>query len=144
MQRVPRLRVFRERANLPQRELAKMCGISADTIAALEIGYRRAQPRTIDKIAETLTAKAELLCEEMKDGEVQPYTAFYEPDEEGWYLASCVEIPEATTRGHSFEEARKKLRAAVRSIVENRRAEMFRQLQERPDASWETFGVDDE
>jgi transcriptional regulator with XRE-family HTH domain len=44
---------------LTQEELEKLSGVSRPTIAALELGYRRAHPRTVAKLAKALKVKAE-------------------------------------------------------------------------------------
>jgi transcriptional regulator with XRE-family HTH domain len=42
---------------LTQDELEKLSGVSRPTIAALELGYRRAHPRTVAKLAKALKVK---------------------------------------------------------------------------------------
>jgi transcriptional regulator with XRE-family HTH domain len=54
-----RLREHRRRRTLTQGELEKLSGVSRPAIAALELGYRRAQPRTVAKLAKALKAKPE-------------------------------------------------------------------------------------
>ncbi len=54
---VPRLKEHRERRTLTQHELEKLSGVSRPTIAALELGYRRAHPRTVEKLARALKVK---------------------------------------------------------------------------------------
>jgi len=44
---------------LTQVELEKLSGVSRPTIAALELGYRRAHPRTVAKLAKALKVKPE-------------------------------------------------------------------------------------
>lgn len=46
---------------MTQEELEKLSGISRPTIAALELGYRRAHPRTVAKLAKALKVKPEYL-----------------------------------------------------------------------------------
>ncbi len=54
-----RLREHRERRGLTQEELATLSGVSRPTIAALELGYRKAYPRTAAKLARALKVKPE-------------------------------------------------------------------------------------
>jgi transcriptional regulator with XRE-family HTH domain len=49
-----RLRQLRREQALSQRDLTRVSGIAHDTISDLETGKRRAQPRTIRKLAEVL------------------------------------------------------------------------------------------
>ena len=49
-----RLRQLRRERALSQRDLTRMTGIAHDTISDLETGKRRAQLRTIRKLAEVL------------------------------------------------------------------------------------------
>ena len=56
-----RLKEHRERRGLSQEELAKLSDVSRPTIAALELGYRRAYPRTTQKLAKALKVKPEHL-----------------------------------------------------------------------------------
>ena len=54
-----RLKEHRERRGLTQEELAAISGVSRPTIAALELGYRRAYPRTTAKLARSLKVRPE-------------------------------------------------------------------------------------
>ena len=54
-----RLREHRQHRTLTQDELEKLSGVSRPTIAALELGYRRAHPRTAAKLAKALRVKPE-------------------------------------------------------------------------------------
>jgi transcriptional regulator with XRE-family HTH domain len=49
-----RLRALRGERMLSQRELARTVGTSQAVISELELGKRRAQPRTVRKLAEAL------------------------------------------------------------------------------------------
>jgi transcriptional regulator with XRE-family HTH domain len=55
------LKEHRERRGLTQEELATLSGVSRPTIAALELGYRKAYPRTVKKLAKALKVKPETL-----------------------------------------------------------------------------------
>jgi transcriptional regulator with XRE-family HTH domain len=57
-----RLKEHRDRRRLTQEELATLSGVSRPTIAALELGYRQAYPRTTDKLARALKVKPEDLA----------------------------------------------------------------------------------
>ena len=54
MQTTSRLRELRDHASLSQVELAERAGVSRATIADLELGKRRPQPKTRRKLAEAL------------------------------------------------------------------------------------------
>jgi transcriptional regulator with XRE-family HTH domain len=54
-----RLREHRRRRTLTQEELEKLSGVSRAAIAALELGYRRAHPETVAKLAKALKVKPE-------------------------------------------------------------------------------------
>lgn len=52
---------------------------------------------------------------------MEDFTAVFERGEDGWWVASCVEIPEAITQGNMMEEARENLKDAIRLVLEDRR-----------------------
>jgi len=54
LQTTSRLRELRDRASLSQQELAARAGVSRATIADLERGNRKPQPKTRRKLAEAL------------------------------------------------------------------------------------------
>jgi predicted RNase H-like HicB family nuclease len=62
---------------------------------------------------------------------MEEYTAIYEQGEDGWWVASCLEMPEAITQGESIEEARKNLRDAIQLLLEVRREDAEKQLEGR-------------
>src|SRR5215212_8874527 len=46
------------------------------------------------------------LTRRLKNGALMgKYTAIYERGEDGWWVASCLEMPEAITQGQTIEEA---------------------------------------
>lgn len=49
------------------------------------------------------------------------FTAEFRQIEDGWWLAQCVEIPEALTQGETIEEARENLKEALEMVIESRR-----------------------
>ena len=58
-----RLRELRETAMFSQSELAKMAGTTQATISGFERGKRRAQPRTVRRLAEALGVEPRELTE---------------------------------------------------------------------------------
>ncbi len=52
-----RLLELREERALSQRDLSAIAGVAPDTIGQLERGERKAQPRTIRKLAEALSVE---------------------------------------------------------------------------------------
>jgi transcriptional regulator with XRE-family HTH domain len=52
-----RIKELRRQRALSQRDLARLSGVSYDTIAKLELGHREAQPRTVRRLAEALDVK---------------------------------------------------------------------------------------
>lgn len=59
------------------------------------------------------------------------YTAIFERGEDGWWVASCLEMPEASTQGVSIEEARENLKDAIQLLLEVRREDAERELEGR-------------
>lgn len=59
------------------------------------------------------------------------YTAVFERGEDGWWVASCLEMPEANTQGASIEEARENLKDAIQLLPEVRREDAERELEGR-------------
>jgi predicted RNase H-like HicB family nuclease len=57
------------------------------------------------------------------------FTAIIERDGE-WYIAYCPEIPGANGQGHTPEECRQNLAAAIALILEDRREDMLRGVPE--------------
>ncbi len=142
MRPLHRLRELRERAGLSQKELADRAGVLKKTVATLENDRGgRAQPGTTRKIAEALKVRSEVLYEGRKRFEAQPFTVLYWRGEQGSYFASCVEIPTVITQGHDAEEARETLKEATRLLVKSRRDQKLRQMEGRPDVSWEPFAL---
>jgi transcriptional regulator with XRE-family HTH domain len=59
-----RLRETRREQALSQRDLHRMTGIAHDSISQLETGKRRAQPKTIRKLADALGVEPKELMKE--------------------------------------------------------------------------------
>jgi predicted RNase H-like HicB family nuclease len=59
------------------------------------------------------------------------YTAIYERGEDGWWVASCLEMPEAITQGETIEEARGNLKDAIQLLLEVRREDAEKELEGR-------------
>jgi predicted RNase H-like HicB family nuclease len=57
------------------------------------------------------------------------FTAIFERDG-AWWIAYCPEIPGANGQGHTKEEARESLAAAIALILEDRREDALRGLPE--------------
>ncbi len=55
------------------------------------------------------------------------FTAIIERDDQ-WFIAYCPEIPGANGQGHSADEARTSLAAAIALILEDRREDALRGL----------------
>ena len=62
---------------------------------------------------------------------MEAYTAIFESGEDGWWVASCLEMPEAITQGETIEEARENLRDAIQLLLEVRREDAEKQLEGR-------------
>ena len=62
---------------------------------------------------------------------MEQYTAVFERGEDGWWVASCLEMPEAITQGETIEEARENLRDAIQLLLEVRREDAEKQLEGR-------------
>ena len=62
---------------------------------------------------------------------MEQYTAIFERGEDGWWVASCQEMPEAITQGETIEEARKNLKDAIQLLLEVRREDAEKELEGR-------------
>ncbi|HEX6709646.1 MAG TPA: type II toxin-antitoxin system HicB family antitoxin, partial [Rubrobacter sp.] len=56
---------------------------------------------------------------------MEKYTAIFERGEGGWWVASCLEMPE------TIEEARENLKDAIQLLLEVRREDAEKQLEGR-------------
>jgi len=59
------------------------------------------------------------------------YTAVFERGVDGWWVASCLEMPAANTQGASIEEARENLKDAIQLLLKVRREDAERELEGR-------------
>jgi len=66
------------------------------------------------------------------------FTAVFERDDE-WYIGYCPEVPGANGQGRTLDECRANLIAAVRLILDERRADGLRGIPE--DAQLESISV---
>ena len=62
---------------------------------------------------------------------MEKYTAIYERGEDGWWIASCLEMPEAITQGETIKEARENLKDAIQLLLEVRREDAEKELEGR-------------
>ena len=62
---------------------------------------------------------------------MEQYTAIFERGEDGWWIASCLEMPEAITQGETIEEARENLKDAIQLLLEVRREDGEKELEGR-------------
>src|SRR5687768_9640561 len=62
---------------------------------------------------------------------MEEYTAIFERGEDGWWVASCLGMPEAITQGETIEEASENLRDAIQLLLEIRREDAEKQLEGR-------------
>lgn len=122
------IRHHRARTGLTQEELAAKAEVSPVTVVRLEAGQiERPRNGTLQKIAGALGVEVE----ELRTGDGGPFTAWFEKGEQGWWVATCPEIPEAITQGRTVEEARKNLKDAIRMELEIRREEAEEDLEGR-------------
>jgi predicted RNase H-like HicB family nuclease len=60
---------------------------------------------------------------------VNKYTAILSYSaEDGWWTATCAEVPAAITQGRSVEEARENLREAISLVLETQREEAMKEV----------------
>ena len=62
---------------------------------------------------------------------MEKYTAVFERGENGWWVAGCLEMPEAITQGETIEEARENLKDAIHLLLEVRREDAEKELEGR-------------
>jgi predicted RNase H-like HicB family nuclease len=62
---------------------------------------------------------------------MEGYTAIFERGDDGWWVASCLEMPEAITQGETIEAARENLKDAIQMLLEVSREDAEKQLEGR-------------
>ena len=128
------VRYHRGRVGMTQEELAEKAGISPAALVRLEGGeVKRPRAGTLGKLAGALGVDPQEFTrigagrsgpgEHGAGGGIGQLTAVFEKGEEGWWVATCPEIPEAITQGRTVEEARENLKDAIRMELEIRREE---------------------
>jgi predicted RNase H-like HicB family nuclease len=70
-----------------------------------------------------------------------PFTAIFEYGEDGWWVATCPEVPGAITQGETIEEARVNLKDAVELVLEVMREDAERELEGKEGVIRETLEV---
>lgn len=133
MRPLVQLREIRERATLTQEELAESSGVGRATIAGLESGRRRAQSKTVRKLAEALGVDQTELYGGVRPLQIPglgPLTTIYEHTRDGWWVVSVPEIPGAVSQGRTREEAREMIQDAIRMLLEVRREDAEREARE--------------
>lgn len=136
------IRYYRGRLGITQEELARRAEMAPTSIVRLENGeIRRPRMSTLDKLAGALQIPVAELARfvsmihrptslgEVSEGGAGPFTAVFEKGEQGWWVATCQEIPEAITQGRTVEEARENLKDAIRLELEIRREEAEEDLE---------------
>lgn len=63
---VPRLREWRLKRGLAQRDLARVSGVGVSTIARLECGHQHAQPSTMRRLSEALGIEVDQLQSQLR------------------------------------------------------------------------------
>ncbi len=51
-----------------------------------------------------------------RKAEMEKFTVVLERGEDGWWVASCLEVPEAITQVKTIEDARENLKDAIHSF----------------------------
>ncbi|WP_273843188.1 type II toxin-antitoxin system HicB family antitoxin [Rubrobacter calidifluminis] len=69
------------------------------------------------------------------------FTAIFERGEDGWWVATCPEVPGAITQGKTIEEARENLKDAIELVLEVMREDAERELEGKEGVIRETLEV---
>ncbi|MEW6636876.1 MAG: type II toxin-antitoxin system HicB family antitoxin [Actinomycetota bacterium] len=69
------------------------------------------------------------------------FTAIFERGEDGWWVATCPEVPGAITQGQTIEEARENLKDAIELMLEVMREDAERELEGKKGVIRETLEV---
>lgn len=70
-----------------------------------------------------------------------PFMAIFEHGEDGWWVATCPEVPGAITQGETIEEARVNLKDAIELVLEVMRQDAERELEGKEGVIRETLEV---
>lgn len=70
-----------------------------------------------------------------------PFTAIFEHGEDGWWVATCPEVPGAITQGETIEEARVNLKDVIELVLEVMREDAERELEGKEGVIRETLEV---
>lgn len=62
---------------------------------------------------------------------MEKFTALFERGDQGWWLATCPEVPGAITQGRTIEEARENLKDAIRLMLEDMREDAQEELKDK-------------
>lgn len=131
------IRHYRGRAGMSQERLAELAGVAPTSVVRLENGeIERPRTTTLAKLAGALGVDPQEFTEftarrEGLAGGIGRLTAVFERGEQGWWVATCPEVPEAITQGRTIEEARENLKDAIRMELELRREEAEEELEGR-------------
>ncbi|BBL78755.1 hypothetical protein RxyAA322_06090 [Rubrobacter xylanophilus] len=69
------------------------------------------------------------------------FTAIFERGEDGWWVATCPEVPGAITQGRTIEEARENLKDAIELVLEVMREDAEHELEGKEGVIRETLEV---
>lgn len=62
---------------------------------------------------------------------MEKFTALLERGDQGWWVATCPEVPGAITQGRTVEEARENLKDAIHLMLEDMREDAQEELKDK-------------
>lgn len=62
---------------------------------------------------------------------MEKFTALFELGDQGWWVATCPEVPGAITQGRTVEEARENLKDAIHLMLEDMREDAQEELKDK-------------
>lgn len=62
---------------------------------------------------------------------MEKFTALFERGDQGWWVATCPEVPGAITQGRTVEEARENLKDAIHLMLEDMREDAQEELKDK-------------
>ncbi|MGI8911036.1 MAG: type II toxin-antitoxin system HicB family antitoxin [Rubrobacteraceae bacterium] len=62
---------------------------------------------------------------------MEKFTALFERGDQGWWVATCPEVPGAITQGQTVEEARENLKDAIHLMLEDMREDAQEELKDK-------------